>query len=126
VPENRVLRKIFGTNRNKVTREWRKLHNGELHVYSFQNIIRQIKSSRIRYVGHVVCMGQERKLYKVLMGRPEGKRPLGRLRQRWENGIKMDLRMTGWESVEWIHLAQDRDQKQACANTAMNLQILPP
>jgi hypothetical protein len=112
VPENRVLRKIFGTKRNKATGEWRILHNGELHVNSFQNIIRQIKSSRIRCVEHVACMGEERKLYKVLMGKPEGKRPLGRLRHRWENQIKMDLRMIGLESAEWSHLAQDRDQKR--------------
>jgi predicted small integral membrane protein len=71
-------------------------------------------------------MGEERKLYKVLVGKPEGKRPLGRLRHTWEDGLRIDLRETGWGSVEWIHLAQDRDQWWAVVNTVMNLQVLTP
>jgi hypothetical protein len=94
--ENRVLRRIFGPKRDEVTGEWRKLHNEELHnLYSSPDIIREVKSRRMRWAGHVVCMGEERKVYKVLVGKPQGKRPLGRPRCRWENGIRMDLRETG-------------------------------
>jgi hypothetical protein len=85
VSENRVLRRIFGPKKDEVTGEWRKLHNEELHnLYLSTNIIRQIKSRRIRWVGHVARMGEERKLYKVLVGKSEGKTPLGRPRRRWE------------------------------------------
>jgi hypothetical protein len=91
--ENRVLRKIFGPKRDEITREWRKLHSEELHIlYSSPNIIRQIKSRRMRWVGHVACMGEERNVYRTLMRKPEEKRPLGRPRHRWEDGITMDLR----------------------------------
>jgi hypothetical protein len=89
----------------------------ELHIlYSFPNIIRQIKSRRLRWTGHVARMGQERNVYKVLMEKSEGKRPLGRPRRRWEDGIRIDLREIGWESVEWIQLAQDRDRWRAVVN----------
>jgi hypothetical protein len=95
--ENRVLRRIFGPKRVEVTGEWRKLHNGELHnFYSSLEIIRQIKSRRIRWVGHVTSIGEGRNVYRVLVGKPEGKRPGGRARRRWEDGIKMDLREIGW------------------------------
>jgi hypothetical protein len=88
VIENRVLRRIFGPKRDEVTREWRKLLSGELHnLYSSPDIIRQIKSRRTRWVGHVACMGEGRKVYWVLVVKPEGKRPLERPRRRWENGI---------------------------------------
>jgi hypothetical protein len=81
--ENRVPRRIFGPKRNEVTGEWRKLHNEELHnLYSSPDIIRQVKSRQMRWAGHVARMGEERKLYKVLVGKPEGKRPLGRPRSR--------------------------------------------
>jgi hypothetical protein len=94
--ENRVLRRIFGPKRDEVTGEWRKLHNEELHnLYSSPDIVRQIKSRRMRWAGHVAPMGEEKTLYKVLVGKPEGKRPLGRPRRRWEDGIRMDLRETG-------------------------------
>jgi hypothetical protein len=91
--ENRVLRRIFGPKRDEVTGEWRKMHNEELHnLYSSPDITRQVKSRRMRWVGHVARMGEERKLYKVLVGKPEGKRPLERPRCRREDGIRMYLR----------------------------------
>jgi hypothetical protein len=94
--ENRILRRILGPKRDEVTGEWRKLHNEELHIlYSSPNIIRQIKSRGMRWVGHVARMGEERNVYRVLMGKPYGKRPLGRPRRRWEDGIRMDLREIG-------------------------------
>jgi hypothetical protein len=98
---NRVLRRIFGPKRDEVTGEWRKLHNEELHnLYTSPDIIRQVKSRRMRWAGHVARMGEERKVYKVLMGKPEGKRPPGRPRHRWEDGIRMDLREIGLGGVD--------------------------
>jgi hypothetical protein len=95
--ENTFLRRIFVPKRDEVTGEWRKLHSEELHnLYSFPDIIRQVKSMRMRWARHVARMGEERKVYKVLVGNPEGKRPLGRPRRGWENGIRMDLREIGW------------------------------
>jgi hypothetical protein len=95
--ENRVLSRIFGPKRDEVTGEWRKLHNEELHnLYSSLDIIRQIKSRRMWWAGHMARMGEERKVYKVLVGKPEGKRPLGRPRRRWEDGIRMDLGKIGF------------------------------
>jgi hypothetical protein len=100
--EHTVLRRIFGPRRDEVTGEWRKLYNEELHnLYSFPDIIRQVKSRRMRWAGHVARMGEERKVYKVLVGKPEGKRPLERPRRRWEDGIRMDLMVTGWGG-RWI------------------------
>jgi hypothetical protein len=108
--ENRVLRGIFGPKRDEVTGEWRKFHSGELHnLYSSRDIIRQIKSRRMRWAGHVARMGEGRNLYRILMGKPERERPLERPRRRWEDVIIMDLREVGWGGLEWIHLAQDRD-----------------
>jgi hypothetical protein len=80
----------------------------------------------MRWAGHVARLGEERNVYKVLVGKPEGRRPLRRPRRRWEGGIKMDLREMGWGSGEWIQLAQDRDQWRALMNTVMNLRILAP
>jgi hypothetical protein len=105
------------------------LHNEELHIlYSTQNIIRQIKSRRMRWAGHVARMGEERNVDRVLMEKPEGKRQLGRTRRRWEDGIRMDLivREIGWGNVDWIQLAQDRDRWRALVNTVMNLRALAP
>jgi hypothetical protein len=95
-------------------------------LYSSPDIIRQVKSRRMRWVGHVACMGEERKVYKVLVGKPKGKRPLGRPRRRWEDGIRMDLREIGLGSVDWIQLAQDRDRWRAIVNAVMNLRVLAP
>jgi hypothetical protein len=93
VIENRVLGRIFGPKRDEVTGEWRKLHNEEPHnLYSYPDIITQIKSRRMRCAGHVARMGEKRKVYKVLVRKPEGKRPLGRPRFRWDNWIRMDIR----------------------------------
>jgi hypothetical protein len=105
--ENRVLR-IFGPKRDEVMGDWRKLHNGELHnLYSSPFIIREIKSRRMRWAGHVARMGEGRNVYRVLVGKPEGKRPLGRQRHRWEDGIKMDLREIGWgvwSGFTWLRI----------------------
>jgi hypothetical protein len=108
--ENRVLRRIFGSKRVE-DGSWRKLHNDELHsLYSSPNIFRVIKSRRMRWAGHVARMGEGRGVYRVLVGRPEGKRPVGRPRHRWKDNIKMDLRETGIDGANWIRLAQDRVQ----------------
>jgi hypothetical protein len=125
--ENRVLRRIFGPKRDEVTGKRRKLHNGELHnLYSSPDIIRQIKSRRMRWAGHVARMGGGRNVYRVLVGKPVGKRPLGRPTRRWEDGIKMDLREIGLGGVEWIHLVQDRDRRRAVVNAVMNLRVMAP
>jgi hypothetical protein len=127
VSENRVLRRIFGTKRDEVTGEWRKLHNGELcNLYSSPDIIRQLKSRRMRWAGNVARIGEGRNLYRVLVGKYEGKMPLVRPRRRWEDRIKMDLRDIGWECVEWIHLAQDRDRWRALVNAVTKPRVLAP
>ncbi|KAJ4425776.1 hypothetical protein ANN_27401 [Periplaneta americana] len=119
--ENKVLRKIFGAKRDEVTGEWRKLHNTELHaLYSSSDIIRNIKSRRLRWAGHVARMGESRNAYRVLVGRPEGKRP----RCRWKDNIKMDLREVGYDDRDWINLAQDRDRWRAYVRAVMNLRSL--
>jgi hypothetical protein len=100
------------------------LHNDELHdLYSSPNIVRVIKSRRMRWAGHVARMGRGRGAYRVLVGRPEGKRPLGGPRRRLEDNIKMDLREIGIDGANWIQLAQDRVQWRAFVNTAMNLRV---
>jgi hypothetical protein len=125
--ENRVLRRIFGPKRDEVTGEWRRLHSGELHnMYSSPNIIIQVKSRRMRWAGHVALMGVGRNVYGVLVGKPEGKRPLERPRKRCEDWIKMNLREIHRGCVNWIHLAQGRDHWQAVVNAVMNLQVLAP
>jgi hypothetical protein len=90
--DNRVLRRIFGPKREEITGEWRRLHNEELNdLYSSPNIIWVIKSRRVKWAGHIACMGEGRGAYRILVGRPEGRRPLGRPRHGWEDNIKMDL-----------------------------------
>jgi hypothetical protein len=103
------LRRIFRPKRDEVTGEWRKLHNEELNdLYSIPNIVRVIKLRRMRWAGHVARMGERRGMYRVLVGKPEGKRPLGRPTRRWEDNVRTDLQEVGWGCEDWIGLAQDR------------------
>jgi len=121
--ENRVLRRVFGSKRDEVTGELRKLHNEELrNLYSLPNIVRVVKSRRMRWAGHVARMGEGRGVHRVLVGKSEGKRPLGRPRRRWEDNIKMDLRKVGGDG-DWMELAQDRDRLRALVNTVMNFLV---
>jgi hypothetical protein len=92
-------------------------------VYSSPNIIRAIKSRRLRWAGHVAHMGERRGAYRALVGKPEGRRPLGRPRRRWEDNIKMDLREVGCWGTDWVNLAQDRDRWRALVYTVMNLRV---
>jgi hypothetical protein len=112
--QNRVLRRVFGPKRDEVTGEWRNLHNEELNdLYSLPNIVRVVKSRRMRWAGHETRMGEDRGVHRVLEGNPEGKRPLGRPRRRWEDNIKMDLQEVGAGRGDWMELAQDRDRWRA-------------
>jgi len=122
--ENRVLRQqIFGSERDEVTGEWRKLHNEKLNdLYCLPNNFRVIKSRRMRWVGHVARVGERRGVYRVLVGRPEG-RSLGRPRRRWEDNVKMDLQEMGCRGMGWIDLAQDKDRWRAVVNAVMNVRI---
>jgi hypothetical protein len=98
--ENKVLRRIFGPKRDEVTGGWRKLHNEELRdLYSSPSTIRIIKSRRMRWARHVARMGEKRNVYRLLVGKPKGKRPLGRPRCRWVDNIEMDLLEIGWGGV---------------------------
>jgi hypothetical protein len=117
--ENRVLRRVFGPKKDEVTGEWRKLNNEELSdLYSLPNIV--VKSRRMRWAGPVARM-EGRGVYRVLVGKPEGKRPLGRPRRRWEDNIKMDLQEVGGSGGDWMELAQGRDRWRALVGTVMNL-----
>jgi hypothetical protein len=102
----------------------KKLHNEELHnVYSSPSIIRIIMSRRMRWAGHVARVGEKRNVYRILVEKPERKRPLGRPTRRWVENIKMDLREIGWDGVDLIDRAQDRDQWRALVNTVLNLRV---
>jgi hypothetical protein len=117
-----VLRRIFGPKRDEVTGEWRKLHNEELRdLYSSPSIIIIIKSWRMRWAEHVARMGEKRNAYRLLVGKPEGKRPLGRSRRRWMDNIRMNLVEVGWGDEDWIGLAEDRDRWRALVNAVMKL-----
>jgi hypothetical protein len=118
-----VLRKIFGPKR-EVTGEWRKLHNEEIRdLYSSPSIIRIIKSRKMRWAGHEARMGEKRNAYRLLVGNPEGKRPLGRPIRRWVDNIRMDLGEVGWGDVDWIDLAQDRNRWRVLVNSVMNPRV---
>ena len=122
--ENRVLRRIFGSKRDEVTGEWRKLHNEELSdLYCLPNIVRVVKSRRMRWAGHVALMGRGELHTGFWWGNMRGKRPLGRPRNRWEDDIKMDLQELGCGDVDWIELAQDRGRWRALVNAVMNLRV---
>jgi hypothetical protein len=122
--ENRVLRRIFVPKREE-DGSWIKLHNDKLHsLYSSPNIVRVIKLRRMRWAEHVARMGEGRGVYRILVRRPESKRPLGRPRRRWEDTIKLDLREIEINGANWIHLAQDRVQWRVFVNTVMKLRVL--
>jgi hypothetical protein len=123
--ENRVLRRIFGSKRDEVTGKWRKRHSEELHdLYSLPSTIRIMKSSRMSWVvGHIARKGEKRNAYRLLVGKPGGKRPLRRPRRRWVDNIRMDLVEAGWGDVDWIGLAQDRDRWRDLVNSVLNPRV---
>jgi hypothetical protein len=124
--ENMVLRGIFEPKRDEVPEEWRELHNEELsYLYSSPNVLRVIKSRIMRWAEHVACnaYGERRGVNRVLMEKPEGKRPLGRPRRRWEDNIMMALQEVGCGDMDWIDLAQDRDRLRVFVNEVMNLRV---
>jgi len=122
--ENSLLRRIVGPKRDELTGEWRNLYTEELNdVYSSPNIDGVTKSKKMRWVGHVACMGERKGVDRVLVGKPEGKRLLGRPRRRWKDNIKVDLREVGCGGMNWIELVQDRDRWRALVNVVMNVGV---
>jgi hypothetical protein len=123
--EKRVLKGICGPKRDEVTEEWRQLHNAELNdLYSSSNIIWVIKSRRTKWAGHMARIGKGTGVYKVFVGEPEGKRPLGRPRSRWKYNIKMDLQQVGCGGLDWNDLARDKDSSQALLNAVLSIRAL--
>jgi len=121
--ENRVLRRVFGPKRDEVTGEWRKLNKDEIRdLYSLPNIVRVVKSGRMRWAGHAARMGEKRGVHSVLVGKPEGKRPLGRPRRRWEENIKIVLQEVGGGG-NWMELAHERDRWRSLVNMVMNFRV---
>jgi len=124
VCEKRVMRTIFGSKMDEVIEEWRKLHNEKLNdLYTSPNIVRVNKSRKMRWAVHAERMGQRRSLYKVLVGKAEGRRPLRRTRRRWEDNIKMELREVGCGGMDWNKLAQDTDRLRTLVNAVMKLRL---
>jgi len=122
--ENMALRRIFGPRSDEVTAEWRRLLDEELNdLYSSPNIVRVIKSKRMRWAGHVARMGEERGVYRVLVGKPVGRRPLGRPRRRWVDNIRMNLQEMRCGYMDWIGLAQGRDSWRTLVSAVMNLRV---
>jgi hypothetical protein len=122
--QNKVLRRIFGPKRDEVTEEWRQLHNEEPRdFYSSPSIIRLMKSKRMRWAGHVARMGEKRNANRLLVGKPEGKRPLGRPRRRCVDNIRMDLGEVRWGDVDWIGLTQDKNRRRVVVNSVLNLRV---
>ena len=122
--ENMVLRRIFGPRRDEVTGKWRRLYNEELNdLYSSPNIVRVIKLRRMRWAWHVARVGEETGAYRVLVGKPEGKRSLGRHTRRWVDNIRLDLQEVGCGNVDWIGLAQGRDRWRTLVSAVMNFRV---
>jgi hypothetical protein len=122
--ENRVLRRVFGPKWDKMAGEWRRLHNEELNdLYSLPNIVRVVKSRQMRWAGHVARMWEDIVVHRVLVGTPEGKRPLGRPRRRREDNIKMDLQEVGGGRGDWMELAQDRGRWRSLVRTVRNFRV---
>jgi hypothetical protein len=117
-------RRIFGPKRKEVAGGWRRVHNEEpYYLYCSPNIIRVITSRTMTWTEHVARLGEMRIEYKILAGKPEGKRPIGTSRHTWGNNVRMNLREMGWENVDWTQLAQDGYQWWALVNTVMNLRV---
>jgi len=122
--ENMVLRRIFGPRREEVTGEWRRFRNEELnYLYSSSNIVRATRSRRMRWTGNVARMGEDRRVYMVLLEKPEGRRPLGRSMRRWVDNIRIDLQEVECGYMDWIGLAQDRDRWRKLVSAVMNLRV---
>jgi hypothetical protein len=121
--KSRVLMRVFGPKRDEVTGEWRKLHNEELNDLSLPNIVRVVKSRRMRWAGQVARMGEDRGVHRVLVGKPERKRSLGRIRRRWEDNIKMDLQEVEGDRGDWMELAQDGDRWRALVGTVRDFRV---
>jgi hypothetical protein len=122
--ENRVLWRVFGPRRDEITGEWRKLHNEEpSDLYFLPNTLRVVKSTRMKWAEQVAHMGEGRGMHGVLVGRPEGKRQLGRPRRRWKENIKMDLQEVEGGCGDWMELAQDRARWRALVSNVMNFRI---
>jgi hypothetical protein len=121
---NRVLRRVFGPRRDEVTGEWRKLHSEELkELYSLPNNVRVVKSRRMRWARLVAHMWKERGVHRVLVGKPEGRRPLGRSRRRWEDNTKIDVQKVGGSRGDWMELTQNRDGWRELVSTVINLWV---
>ena len=119
-----MLRRIFGPKRDEVKGEWRRLYNEELNVlYCSPTNLRVIKSRRMRWAGHVARIGEDRVVYRALVGKPEEKRPMGRPRCRWVYNIRMDLQDVGCGYVDWIGLAQDRDTWRTLVSAVLNFRV---